>query len=90
MDFRGIFFLNSRLRKWFDADIGYIQAMLYNGNCRRIPELNTLSHTEEIQKCLYLLLGRGEISPELFEQMQIFLDFFSSPESGRTVAGTRP
>lgn len=80
MDFRGIFFQNSRLRKWFDADIGYIQAMLYNGNCRRIPELNTLSHTEEIQKCLYLLLGRGEISPELFEQMQIFLDFFSSPE----------
>lgn len=69
-----------RLRSKFENDIGFIRNSLLSGHCRRIPPLNCLEHSGDIQKCLYKLLGEEAISAEDFEQMQIFLDFFSGEE----------
>jgi len=69
-----------QLRSKFENDIGFIRNSLLSGHCRRIPQLNSLEHSGDIQRCLHKLLGEEAISAEDFEQMQIFLDFFSAEE----------
>jgi len=71
---------NSRIQKQFDNDMNYIRDMLDDGSCHKIPSLNTIRNAENIRKYLYALMSQGTIPPETFEQMQIFLDFFASPE----------
>lgn len=69
-----------QLRGKFINDIDFIRNSLLSGHCRRIPRLNSMEHSGDIQKYLYKLLGEEVITAEDFEQMQIFLDFFSAEE----------
>lgn len=78
--FRNLFSENKKLLDIFDVDITFLRNMLSDGGCKRIPQLSTLFSSEDIRKCLYKLLDDEKIAPETFEQMQIFLDFFSSSE----------
>jgi len=71
---------DSSIKSQFDNDMNYIRDMLADGSCHKIPSLNTIRDAENIRKYLYTLMSRRMIPSDTFEQMQIFLDFFASPE----------
>lgn len=75
-----VFEKKKALQKQFSTDIEFIRNTLEQGGCKKIPVPTILNHMEEIQKCLHKLLSIEVVSPETFEQVQIFLNFFSGKE----------
>ncbi len=68
------------LEQQFLTDIRFIKNTLAQGDCKRIPSPTILQHMTDIQKCLHKLLNIETITPEIFEKMQMFLNFFSDKE----------